>query len=71
MIRINIILESSRTFSLRFLTNIALWRIARQRLAKHVPEHYAVNENRRPLLDNGFGYHGSTGVSGTCKHEQQ
>jgi hypothetical protein len=32
--------------------------IARQRLAKHVPEPYAGNKNRRPLLDNGFGYHG-------------
>jgi hypothetical protein len=36
------------------------WRIARQRLAKHVPEFYSVNENRRPLLDNGCGYHGFT-----------
>jgi hypothetical protein len=32
--------------------------IARQRLAKHVPESYAVNKNRSQLLDNGFGYHG-------------
>jgi hypothetical protein len=31
--------------------------IARQRLAKHVPERYAVNMNRRPLLYNGFGHH--------------
>jgi hypothetical protein len=37
--------------------------IARQRLAKHVPECYAVNKNRRPLLDNGFGYHSLTSVS--------
>jgi hypothetical protein len=28
--------------------------VTRQRLAKHVPERYAVNKNRRPLLDNGF-----------------
>jgi hypothetical protein len=28
--------------------------IARQWLAKHVPESYAVNKNRRPLLDNGL-----------------
>jgi hypothetical protein len=31
--------------------------IARQRLAKYVPDRYAVNKNRRPLLDNGFGEH--------------
>jgi hypothetical protein len=35
--------------------------------AKYVTEHYAVNENRRPLLGNGFGYHGITGVSGTTQ----
>jgi hypothetical protein len=34
------------------VTNIT---IAGQRLAKHVPEHYAVNKNRCPLLDTGFG----------------
>jgi hypothetical protein len=45
----------------------SLRRIARERLAKHVPERYAVNENRRPLLDNGLGYHGITGVSGTTQ----
>jgi hypothetical protein len=39
--------------------------IARQRLAKHIPELYAVNKDRRPLLDNGFGYHGITSVSDT------
>jgi hypothetical protein len=39
--------------------------IAWQRLAKHVPERYAVNKDRRPLLDNGFGYHGITSVSDT------
>jgi hypothetical protein len=44
-----------------------MWRIARQRLAKHVSERYAVNENRRPLLDNGFCYHGIAGVSGTTQ----
>jgi hypothetical protein len=32
--------------------------IARERLAKHVPVCYAVNKSRRPLLDNGFSYHG-------------
>jgi hypothetical protein len=37
--------------------------VARQRLAKHVPERYAVNKNRRPLLDNGFRYHGTARVS--------
>jgi hypothetical protein len=31
--------------------------IARQRLAKHVLERYAVNKNRRPLLRNGFVEH--------------
>jgi hypothetical protein len=36
--------------------------IARQRLAKHFPERYAVNKNRRPLLDNGFDYHGNRHV---------
>jgi hypothetical protein len=41
--------------------------IARQRLANHVPESYAVNENRHPFLDKGFGYHGITGVSGTTQ----
>jgi hypothetical protein len=44
-----------------------MWLIARQRLAKHVPERYAVNEDRRPLLDNVFGYHGIAGVSGTTQ----
>jgi hypothetical protein len=38
---------------------------ARQRLVKHVPESYAVNKNRRLLLDNGFSYHGTKHVSGT------
>jgi hypothetical protein len=33
--------------------------IARQQLAKHLPERCAVNKNRLPLLDNGFGYNGS------------
>jgi hypothetical protein len=28
--------------------------IARQPLAKHVPERYAVNKNRRQLIDNGL-----------------
>jgi hypothetical protein len=40
---------------------------ARQRLAKHVPDRYAVNVIWRPLLDNGFGYHGITGVCGTTQ----
>jgi hypothetical protein len=31
--------------------------IAKQRLAKQVPERDAVNKNKRPLLDNGFGEH--------------
>jgi hypothetical protein len=44
-----------------------MWRIARQRLAKHVLERYVVNEYRRPLLDNGYGYHGITGISGTTE----
>jgi hypothetical protein len=43
-----------------------LWRISRQRLAKHVPERCAVNENRRPLLDNRFGYV-ITSLSGTSQ----
>jgi hypothetical protein len=42
-----------------------LWRIARQRFAKHVPERYAANKNRRPLLENGVGYHGITSISDT------
>jgi hypothetical protein len=37
----------------------------RQRLAKHVPKRYPVNKYKRPLLDNGFGYHGTKHVSGT------
>jgi hypothetical protein len=44
-----------------------LWRIARQQLAECVPERYAVNENRRPLLDNGFSYHGFAGASGATQ----
>jgi hypothetical protein len=44
-----------------------LWHIARQRLAKHVPELYAVNEDSRQLLGNRFGYHGIIGVSGTTQ----
>jgi hypothetical protein len=44
-----------------------LWRFARQRLAKHVSERYAVNGNICPLLDNGFGYHSITGISGTTQ----
>jgi hypothetical protein len=43
------------------VTNMA---IATQRLSKCVPERYAVNKNRRPLVDNGFCYqrirHGPT-----------
>jgi hypothetical protein len=35
--------------------------------AKHVHERYAVKEIRRPLLDNGFGYHGITSVSSTTQ----
>jgi hypothetical protein len=35
--------------------------------AKHVPERYAVNKNRRPLLDNGLGYHGIIGISSTTQ----
>jgi hypothetical protein len=41
--------------TLYIVTNMT---IARQWLAKHIPDRYAVNKNRRPLLDNGFGYHG-------------
>jgi hypothetical protein len=40
-----------------------MWRIARQRLAKHVPERYGLNKNRRPLPENGFSYHGITSLS--------
>lgn len=39
--------------------------IARQRLAKRIPERYAVDKNRRPLLDIGFGYNAVTSVSDT------
>jgi hypothetical protein len=45
--------------------NVTCISSARQRLAKHVPEPYAANKNRRPLLDNGFSYHGTKHVSGT------
>jgi hypothetical protein len=38
---------------------------ARQPLAKHFPERYAVNKNKPILLDNGFSYHGTKQVSGT------
>jgi hypothetical protein len=37
----------------------------RQWLAKHVPEGYAVNSDRRLLLNNGFDYQGTKHVSGT------
>jgi hypothetical protein len=47
-----------------FLFAIILWIIDRKRLAKHIPEGYDMNENRRPLLDNRHGYHGIGGVSG-------
>jgi hypothetical protein len=40
---------------------------ARQRIAKHVLEPYAVIKNRRPLLDNGFGYHGIRHVPVTTR----
>jgi hypothetical protein len=40
--------------------------IARQRLAIHVPERCAV-KNRRPLLDNGFSYHGIRHVPVTTR----
>jgi hypothetical protein len=46
-----------------------MWRCARQRLAKHVPERYAINENRRPLLNNGFGYHGIAAFLSGCVDE--
>jgi hypothetical protein len=38
---------------------------ARQRLAKPVPQRYAVNKDRRSLLHNGFSYHGTKHVSDT------
>jgi hypothetical protein len=41
--------------------------IVRQRLANHVPERYAVNKNRSPLLVNGYGYHGSGHVPVTTR----
>jgi hypothetical protein len=41
--------------------------IARKRLAKHVAKSYAVNKNRRPLLDSGFGYHGIRHVPVTTR----
>jgi hypothetical protein len=41
--------------SSHFHNNVMNMIIDRQRLAKHVPELYAVNENKRPLLDNDFG----------------
>jgi hypothetical protein len=44
-----------------------LWRIARKRFGKHVAERFTVNQNRRPLLDNGFGYRGITGLFGTTQ----
>jgi hypothetical protein len=37
--------------------------IGRQRLAKHVPDRYAVNKSRRPSLGNGIDYHGITNAS--------
>jgi hypothetical protein len=39
--------------------------IVRQRLSKHIPDRYAVNKTRRPLLENEFGYHGIRHVSVT------
>jgi hypothetical protein len=45
--------------------------IARKWLTKHVSERYAVNENRRPLLGNGIGYHGSAVVSGQRRQKTQ
>jgi hypothetical protein len=38
--------------------------IAKQRIAKRVPERY---ENTRPLPGSVFGHHGITGVSGTMQ----
>jgi hypothetical protein len=49
--------------SVNIVTNMT---IARQWLAKHVPERYAVNKKRRHLLDNGFHYDGITSVSVTA-----
>jgi hypothetical protein len=46
-------------------TRTAETSIARQRLAKHVPECYAVNENTRPFMVSGIGCHSITGVSRT------
>jgi hypothetical protein len=37
--------------------------IARQRFGKHIPEFTLLTIERRPLLDNGFGYHGTKHVS--------
>jgi hypothetical protein len=38
---------------------------ARQRLSKQVPERYALNKNRCPLLENEFCYQGTKQVSDT------
>jgi hypothetical protein len=68
--------RTRETVCLRFIRNTGhscvgfdfiLWHIPRQRLAKHISECYAVNKNRRPLLDNGVGFQGITGLSGTAQ----
>jgi hypothetical protein len=43
------------TYKDYIVTNVTT---ARERVAKHALERYTVIKNRRPLLDNGFDYHG-------------
>jgi hypothetical protein len=59
--------SNTSTVKVRKISYDYILKHARQRLAKYVPQRYAVNENRRPLLDNVFGYHGITGVSDTTQ----
>jgi hypothetical protein len=54
IIIIIMVLRDRLPCNLHTVTNMT---IARQRLAKHVPERYAVSKNRHPLLDSGFNYH--------------
>jgi hypothetical protein len=55
--------------SLTVCNNVTCISSARQRLAKHVPERYAITKNRRSLLDNAFSYHRTNYGFGTMEAE--
>jgi hypothetical protein len=55
IIRIPAISTSKSLCNFSVENSLTTMTVAGQRLARQVPERYAVNKNKRPLQDNGFG----------------